>query len=237
MGSGYPFEDDDVSSPDRDAYEDEQLSLTDDETDRLPWLETGEYEERDAAFDSGRMLAFALVALLLLGVILTAIWWFTNRSVEGELQPNGTLIAAPDRPYKVRPDDPGGKTFVGTGDSSFAVGEGETREGRLATQPVPAPTASLLPTPTASPTASASPAPSGVNVQVGAYASKAAAEEGWRTLMRQTDKLNGVQHRVVRGMADIGVVYRLQALPGDLAAARRLCSDLKNDGVACQVKR
>jgi len=41
----------------------------------------------------------------------------------------------------------------------------------------------------------------------------------------------------VEGEADIGTVYRLQAVAGDAASANRLCSALKGDGVACQVKR
>jgi dihydroxyacetone kinase len=41
----------------------------------------------------------------------------------------------------------------------------------------------------------------------------------------------------VEGQADIGKVYRLQAVADDVAAAKRLCDALQSDGVACQVKR
>jgi hypothetical protein len=41
---------------------------------------------------------------------------------------------------------------------------------------------------------------------------------------------------VVEGKADIGTVYRLQALAGDAAGATDLCARLKAAGVACQVK-
>lgn len=228
---------------DRLGYEPEQLSLTDDDSDRLPWLESGEYEDDERALDTGRLLGFALVAFLLLAAALGAFWWFSRASSGNELQPEGTLIAAEAGPYKVRPTDPGGKVFEGTGDTSFAVGEGQTREGTLAAKGEPAP--SVIPSPTstpsASPSAQASPEPTvvaaGASVQVGAYASQAAADAGWVSLQRQTDKLSGVSHRVVKGTADIGTVYRLQALPGDITAARQLCAALKADGVACQVKR
>ena len=235
----------DYGYDDEGPYRDDpqQLSLTEDDGDRLPWLESGETDDDDRGVDTGRFIAFALIATLLLAVILGALWWFTRAESASELQPEGTLIAAKDGPYKVRPSDPGGKIFEGTGDTSFAVGEGQTREGRLATTPEPTPTPTELPsaepTPAVTPEPAPSPAPaaSGVNVQVGAYATRSAAQAGWVTLQRQTDKLNGVNHRIVEGTADIGKVYRLQALPGDLSAARQLCAALKADGVACQVKR
>ena len=229
-----------------DLFISEQLILTDGDDDRLPWLEASDFDEADSRYDNGRMAGFALLVLLLFGLIGAGLWWFNQREVSADLQPEGSVIAAATGPYKVRPDDAGGKTFEGTGDRSFAVGEGQRSESTLGTGPQPAPT----PEPTSAPASSSSgepqaepavasspPSPSGPVVQVGAYASRASAEEGWRTLMRQTDKLNGVKHRVVQGTADIGVVFRLQAVPGDMAAARQLCAALKSDGVACQVKR
>jgi len=41
---------------------------------------------------------------------------------------------------------------------------------------------------------------------------------------------------VLQGTADIGTVYRLQAVAPDAAAANALCATLKASGVACQVK-
>lgn len=219
-----------------ELFASEQLVLTDGDDERLPWLEASDFDEDDGGYDSGRMAGFALLVLLLFGAVGATVWWFTQSEASAELQPQGSVIAAPVGPYKVRPTEAGGKTFEGTGDNSFAVGEGQRREGRLADTPEPK--LSIAPTeePSAAPSAAPEP-PSGPVVQVGAYASRANAQEGWRTLMRQTDKLNGVPHRIVQGTADIGVVYRLQAVPGDLNAARQLCAALKDDGLACQVKR
>jgi len=73
-------------------------------------------------------------------------------------------------------------------------------------------------------------------VQVGAYSNRATAESGWSKLLTQFPALQGVKHRVVEGQADIGTVYRLQAVTGDLASANSLCSKLKATGGACQVK-
>lgn len=77
----------------------------------------------------------------------------------------------------------------------------------------------------------------GVGVQVGAFGSKARAEAGWKELRSQTTALNGVKYRIVKGTADIGTVYRLQAVAGNAGAANTLCSKLKADGLPCQVKR
>ena len=74
-------------------------------------------------------------------------------------------------------------------------------------------------------------------MQVGAYRDEATARAGWAALRRQTDALSGVEYRIVKGEADIGTVYRLQALPGDMAAARRLRDALQGGGVASQIKR
>ena len=91
--------------------------------------------------------------------------------------------------------------------------------------------------PTAAPSATEAPAAPGIGVQVGAYSNRETAEAGWASLVRQTDALAGVRHRIVQGQADIGTVYRLQAVAGNEASARALCDALKADGIACQVKR
>jgi cell division protein FtsN len=78
---------------------------------------------------------------------------------------------------------------------------------------------------------------SGPGVQVGAYSNRESAEKGWTRLSQQYEALSGVRYRIVEGRADIGTVYRLQAVPGDASAANRLCATLKGAGLSCQVKR
>lgn len=228
---------------DDDYLDNEQLTLAD-EDERLPWLESGDEDDEDAGVDTGRVFGLALLALLALAVIIGGIWWFGNRGPDSELVADGSTIEAPEGPYKEKPADPGGKKFEGTGNLAPVVGEGQSREGRIADNspkpgidaPKPGDRPSAM-APRASGTSAPAAASGGVAVQVGAYSSKAAAEAGWQKLQGQTDKLNGVSHRVVEGQADIGTVFRLQAVAGDAAAASRLCSALKGDGVACQVKR
>ncbi|TNE52415.1 MAG: SPOR domain-containing protein [Sphingomonadales bacterium] len=217
-----------------------ELALSGD--DSLPWLESDEYDPDEGEVDTSRIVGFALILLLLLAVTIGGVWWYTNRMTGTEILADGSTIEAPDGPYKERPENAGGKTFAGTGNVAPGVGEGVTREGQLAERPSPTPTvaaAGAAPRPMIA-TRSSDEEPvaqQGVGVQVGAYGSRSSAEAGWATLRRQTTLLNGVSYRIERGQADIGIVYRLQAVAGDLAAARELCEALKADGLACQVKR
>lgn len=216
----------------------EELALIERE-ERLPWLDSGDEDGAAAPYDTGRIMLIGALALTVLVALVGGIWFVTRMTGAGGPEPDGSVIAAPEGPYKVRPSDAGGKTFAGTGDTSFAVGEGQVREGQLASKPAPAPTAAPSVAPTAAkpePAPAATPAASGVGVQVGAFPRRADAEAGWAALVRQTEALAGVSHRVVEGTADIGRVYRLQAVAGDRAAAQRLCAALKADGIACFVK-
>lgn len=221
---------------DDDYVADEQLTLAADD-ERLPWLEAGDEDDDEPGVDTGRIVGFAMFAALALAALVGGIWWFGQRGPDPELVADGSTIPAPPGPYKTKPADPGGKTFEGTGNLAPAVGEGKETEGRIAETGVPAPS---IDTPRVgqAPAAAATPAATGgVPVQVGAYSSKETAEAGWQRLLSQTEHLSGVSHRVVQGSADIGTVYRLQAIAGDAASASRLCTALKGDGVACQVKR
>ncbi|MDL2352987.1 MAG: SPOR domain-containing protein [Pseudomonadota bacterium] len=215
-----------------EPLETEQLALAD-EDERLPWLESSD-DEADKDYEGselGSTLRMALMALIALGVIVGGIYWVTHRNPDPALVADGSLVPADSRPYKEAPKDPGGKTFDGTGDTSFAVSEGKSKSAQMAASdaPKPAPPA---------PGAGAAPAPaSGVGVQVGAFSSKDAAETGWTKLTGQANgALSGVSHRVIAGKADNGTIYRLQAVAPDAAAAGALCGKLKGAGISCQVK-
>ena len=220
------------------SSEDSRLAFGGD-TDSLPWLESEE-EEEYRGIDSTRIMAFVAGGLALLGLIVGLVWWVSNRSPDPELVADGSTIEAPAEPYKTKPDEPGGKTFEGTGDTSFAVGDGQTRQATLAGGRTPPP---VLSPEDPAPDAPAAEAPDksvpvkGVGVQVGAYSTREAAQTGWSTLVARHGALQGANHRIVEGRADIGTVYRLQAVKADMASAQALCDALKADGGACQVKR
>lgn len=224
------------SADDEAPLETERLDLADDD-ERLPWLESAGDEE-EAGSDTGRTIGLAAMGVIAILALVGGVWWTTHRGPQGNQVADGSVIAAPKEPYKEAPKNPGGKTFDGTGDSSFAVSEGQSRPARMGDGTAPAPAAKPdagKPAPQA--TVAAAPASGGVGVQVGAYSSKAAAEAGWDKLVGQSHGvLSGVSHRVIEGSADIGKVYRLQAVAGDGGAANALCGKLKGAGISCQVK-
>jgi cell division septation protein DedD len=216
-----------------EPLETEQLALAD-EDERLPWLESSDddADEDDGGSEMGHTLRLGLMALVALVAIVGGIYWVTHRNPDQTLVADGSLVPADSQPYKEAPKDPGGKTFDGTGDTSFAVSEGKSKPAQMASSeaPKPAPPA---------PGASAAPAPAsgGVGVQVGAFSSKDAAETGWTKLTGQANgALSGVSHRVIAGNADNGTIYRLQAVAPDAASASALCGKLKGAGISCQVK-
>ena len=111
----------------------EPLQLDEPEEERLPWLEDDDLvAERRGGGDTARLIGFALLGLLALAMIVGLLYWITNRGPDPALVADGGLIEAPEGPVKVRPDNPGGRTFEGTGDVAPGVGEGRTREARLA---------------------------------------------------------------------------------------------------------
>lgn len=253
VGLGKPF---DVSAELGAAEESvERLALG--EEDRLPWLESADdvdADEEDSG--NGRLIGFAVMGLIALAALIGGIWYATNRTA-GPSDADGSLIEASKEPYKVAPSDPGGKTFEGTGDSSFKVSEGEKPVANLAGSGGAAPAAATSDKPGANagagagagaagaraggsavPAASANTSASGsVGVQIGAFSSNASAEAAWGKLSGNNAALKGLQHRVVEGKADIGTVYRLQALAGDAGSANALCQRLQAGGLKCQVKR
>lgn len=237
---------DDISDDGADHFESPaQLDLGDEEQ-RLPWLEGDPDEDDDRGAGTGQIVLLGLAAIALLAIVVGGIWWATRAGPDADLVADGGTINAPEGPYKERPEDPGGRVASGTGDTAFAVAEGETRPMRVGEgDPVPAPgfdsvepkqDASPAPE-AATPSAPASAAaPNGPGVQVGAYSNRETAEQGWQKLSAQYEGLSGMRYRIVEGQADIGKVYRLQALPGDAAAAQTLCKGLKAARIPCQVK-
>lgn len=220
----------------------DQLTLTGVD-DALPWLASDDDEDEDEGGGSDyRILVFAVVALLALGGILWAAKSYFSGTGSGAVQADGSTIEAPEGPYKVRPANPGGQDVAGTGDLSYEVGEGVSREGHLAGgEDEVAPSVNLAQAdarPAAAATPAATPAASGgVGVQVGAFQSRESAEAGWATLTARYDVLQTVRHRVVEATVDGGRVYRLQAVATDGPAADALCRTIRNAGGDCQVKR
>ena len=236
----------------------EEPQMLADEDERLPWLESDDdYDE--GGFDLNRLLVVGLIAAVTLGGLLGLIWFFSQPGADQELLAEGSTIEAPDTPYRTSPDDAGGTQVAGTGDASFEVGEGQSRESQLAgdaDSAAPSIDRSQVgssaegTTTTAAGTAGATAAAgtdTGTNsatttagrvaIQVAAYSSRARAEQGWSDLANRYDALQGLSHRIEEASIDGATVYRLQALASTAANADTVCRSLRAAGGDCQVKR
>lgn len=217
-----------------------------DEADRLPWLEAVEEDDEESGPSAGKLIAFLIVALGVIGLVVGGGVWLANRGAdEGE----GGLIAAPEGDYKVAPDEPGGMEVEGEGDTAFAASEGGDPRGSLDTSAVPeapvtppARTAEAQapatgapqqrPAPSATPPAASAPARTGAGgtIQLGAFSSQAAANAAWRALSGRFTYLAPLTHSVSPTESGGRTLYRLRA-SGEGAAD--ICNRLRVAGETC----
>ena len=224
---------------------DRELSLQ--EEDRLPWLEAVETDEEDEGVTGSKLLGLVLAGLLAIGVLVGGIWWLRNQQGPSG---DGTLIAAQEGDYKVKPDEPGGMKVEGQGDASFAASEGAEANGKVDVNATPeapvavvkqsqvaaakpaAPAAKPAVTaPLAAPATKplAAPAPSGGGlVQFGAYGSQSSADEAWATLSAKNPALARLSKSVLPAAVGGKTLYRLRANAGSPAAAAALCAKVGN---------
>ena len=219
-----------------------ELDLPD--SDSLPWLESDEEDDEAGGYDTGQIIAFIAILLVLAAGIIGAIYYFANRAGDGAVVADGSVIEAPDGPIKQAPADPQGKEFDGTGNVAPAVGEGQAPDTQIAGPATagaddPKPSVSTLPAqaePVPTPTPTQAPKTGGAYVQLAAYGTRARAEKGWSELSRQTEALSGKSYRVVEAVVGGATVYRLQVVASDRASANQLCNAIKADGLDCAVK-
>ncbi len=235
------------------------LSLQDE--DRLPWLEAVDDDIDAETISTGKLIGFAVAAIVALGVVIAGISLLRNQPAPTG---DGKLIAAAPGDYKVRPDTPGGMKVEGQGDSSFAASEGAEANGKIdtdaaaevpvkgakatpakpgfknapakpvATASVPASGGKLVAPPPAKPLPNvAMAAPSGSLVQLGSFGSEAKANEAWTTLAKRFAYLSALPKSVVTAEVNGNQVYRLRANAGDEASA--ICGKLKVAGENCLI--
>jgi hypothetical protein len=222
-----------VTDQDRDGQNREGLNL--DDPDRLPWLDTAEGYEYDDGSSGMKILALVLGGVALLAAIVWGVYWM-QRNQTGAEGGNGELIAAQEGDYKVRPDEPGGKSFEGEGDAAFSATEGKKTAasiGKDAAKTADAAKAIAAATPAAANTAV--PAGSAL-VQIGAFGEAAKADQAWSALSKRFDFLSGVNRKIAESSGEGGrKVFRLQAITSNAAAAQQLCAKLKAAGEGCLI--
>lgn len=229
---------------------DRELNLQDE--DRLPWLEAVETDEEDEGVSGSKLALLVLALLLCVGVLVGGTWWLRNQ--QQTPSGDGTLIAAQEGDYKVKPEEPGGMKVEGQGDASFAASEGAEANGKVdmtATTEAPVAVvkenqvAAATPAPVAAPVAkpavsapiapqaapkplvAAAPAGGGL-IQLGAYGSQASAEEAWGRLAAKSPALAKLSKSVIPAAVGGKTLYRLRANAGSPAAASALCAQVGN---------
>lgn len=207
-----------------------------DDPDRLPWLETADGYEYDDGASPLKVAAMVLGGLALLAAIVGLIYW-AQRSDGSGATGKGELIAAQKGDYKVKPDEAGGKTFEGEGDSAFAASEGK-KTGATIAPPAKVPDTKAAASVPAKPAASGATPAGAVMVQLGAFGDAAKADTAWAAFTKRFGFLSGTNRKIAEATVEGGrKVFRLQAITANASAAQQLCAKLKAAGENCLIVR
>lgn len=236
-----------------------------DEEDRLPWLEPASEDTEAEGVPLAKVLLLVLLGLVLLAAIVGGGYWLKNRGADDG--GDARLIAAENGPYKVPANEADAKAFDGEGDAAFEASEGGEATGRIDASQVPeAPRTDLTPAPVkaeeaprpavaAKPTVAApvktvaanAPKPAaapaseasgeGPRIQLGAFGSKALAEDVWKKMAGRFDYLAPLSHHVEPVETGGRTLYRLRVSVASAADAGATCGKLRVAGENCMVVR
>lgn len=234
-----------------------------DDDDRLPWLEPAGDEEEIQGVSLAKILLLVLLGLVLLAVIVGGGYWLRNSNAgDGG---DAKLIAAESEAYKIPANAADAKTFDGEGDAAFEASEGREATGQIDASQVPeaprtdlrsaAAAAQEAPKPAAAkPTVVAAVKPvapearkpateaaqassEGPRIQLGAFGSKALAQDVWKKLSSRFDYLAALSHHVEPVETGGRTLYRLRVAVASAAAAGETCGKLRVAGESCMVVR
>lgn len=217
----------------------------------LPWLQEVEDEDAPSGISAGAML-LGLVAVVIVAAAVAAAFFWLGRQ-DGPTSGAPELIRAPDAPYKVKPDDPGGLDIAGASRTTYQTSAGQDIDSRLdveaarndiAPKPVEPQPKRLPPNETKEPIPAETPAPAptpsgaaGSVIQLGAFKNTAQAERAWTALSARFGVLSGMTKLVVPYSAAGSSGYRLRAAAGSPEAARAACEAIQAGGESCFVAR
>ncbi|MEO8619145.1 MAG: SPOR domain-containing protein [Sphingomicrobium sp.] len=209
----------------------------------LPWLEAVDDEDEPRGVSAKKMLG--ALALVLLGVAIVAGTLFVLGREQGGSGPP-ELIRAPEGPYKIRPENPGGLDVTGDSGTAFATGAGVDQDSQLDVarmkEPPPPPPPKegepkrkppnevKEPAPPETPATLGAP---GSTVQLGAYGSTAKAETAWKMLSARFPEVAQMSKQVVPYNGG----YRLRAVGGSPDQAKATCAAVSAGGENCFVVR
>ena len=215
--------------------------LASDEND-LPWLAAVDDLDEAPRVSGSKMLAALAVVLLGAALVAGTFFWIGRKDpVEGG---RIELIRAPDGPYKVRPDDPGGLDIAGDSETAFATGAGVDTDAqldpaKLGPDQQPLPEEASTPEPKVAPKPepkAEEPAPvaGSPTIQLGAYGSSAKADLAWTMLSSRFPEVAAMRKQIVSANVGGKTVVRLRA-SGSKAQTDAACSALKAGGESCLV--
>ena len=187
-----------------------------------------------------------LLTLLVMGLFSGGLWlaYVEKTRRAGGDAANGAvpLIRADERPTKVKPEQPGGMQIPDRDKLIYnqtrpvvehLLPPPEKPMARPAPPPQPAGKAApSAPVPSKPPAAKTG----GTRLQLGSVRSEDAARQEWERIKRKNaDLLGNISATPIRAdLGDRGVYYRIQTGPfADLAAAERICSELKQRSIGC----
>ena len=214
--------------------------------DSLPWLQEVEDEDAPRGISARAMLVGVLIVALIAAAVAGGFYWLGSRGggVAGEPE----LIRAPQTPYKVKPDDPGGLDIAGESRTTFETSAGQDVDSKLnlgatgredVTTVAPKAEPKTPDQPAATPAPKPEPpkpAPSGAAgsvIQLGAFANRAQAERAWTALASRFSSVAGLNKMIVPFSGGI----RLRASASSPAQAQEVCNALKAAGEACFLAR
>lgn len=219
----------------------------------LPWLQEVEDEDAPRGISARRMLAGLLIVMVVAAAVAGTFFWLGQREAGVPGAPE--LIRAPEGPYKVKPQDPGGLDVTGESETAFETSAGEDVDSRLAVGDDQVPGAQpgvpaegepkrLPPNETKEPVPAVEPAPKpapagapGSIIQLGAYRNSAQAERAWTALSARFGALAGMTKMIVPYSTGGSSGYRLRAAASSPAEANAACKALQAAGESCFVAR